>query len=110
MESILGIIINTQLYISLYYIAAWYLNYCSEIWGDTNKSSLKRLYRIIHKVGYLEQTNALFYNQNYHLVYYGTLQILRKSYNNSAADNIQTWFIGTGKFKQYEQQLCQFVD
>ena len=46
-----------------------YLNYCSEVWGNTYKSALsgltvlqKRAIRIIHKVKYREHTNMLFFN------------------------------------------------
>ena len=48
-----------------------YLNYCTEVWGNTYKSSLnaliilqKRAIRIINKAGYRDHTNILFLNSN----------------------------------------------
>ena len=80
-----------------------YLNYCSEVWGNTYKSSLhslillqKRAIRIINNAGYRDHTNMLFLNSNVlkfvDLIKLNTAQIMYKARNNQLPGNIQKMF------------------
>ncbi len=80
-----------------------YLNYCSEIWGNTYKSSLqplcilqKRDIRIIHNVDYCEHTNQLFIQSKtlkfLDLVEFKTAHTMFKARNNMLPKNIQEMF------------------
>ena len=80
-----------------------YLNYCSEVWGNTYKSSLhsiillqKRAIRIINNAGYRDHTNILFLNSNIvkfvDLIEFNTAQIMYKARNNQLPGNIQKMF------------------
>ena len=80
-----------------------YLNYCSEVWGNTYKSSLhaitilqKRAIRIIHNVGYRDHTNSLFLNSNLlkfmDIIEYKTAIIMYKARNKQLPANIQVLF------------------
>ena len=80
-----------------------YLSYCSEVWGNTYRSSLhplcilqKRAMRIIHKTGYQEHTNQLFLHSKsfkfMDLISFKTAQIMFKAKNNSLPGHIQGIF------------------
>ena len=80
-----------------------YLYYCSEIWGNTYKSSLqplcilqKRAIRIIHIVTYHEHTNQLFIQSKTLkfpvLVEFKTAQTIFKARNYMLPKNIQAMF------------------
>ena len=64
-----------------------YLTYCVEVWGNNYKSSLcsltvlqKRAVRIIHKVGYLDQSFTI--SKYIDIVLYQTVQIMHKAKSN----------------------------
>lgn len=80
-----------------------YLDYCSEVWGNTYKSSLqaitslqKRAIRIIHNAGYRDHTNNLFLSSNLlkfmDIVEYKTAIIMYKVQNGILPRNIQERF------------------
>ena len=80
-----------------------YLNYCSEVWGNTYKCSLnaitilqKRAIRIINNAGFRDHTNALFIKSKIikfvDIVEYKTAQIMYKARNNQLPGNIQKLF------------------
>ena len=80
-----------------------YLNYCTEIWGNTYKCTLqplsilqKRAIRIIHNTGYREHTNPLFLQSKTlkltDLVQFHTAQIMYRASNNLLPANIQKLF------------------
>lgn len=80
-----------------------YLNYCSEVWGNTYKSSIhaitilqKRAIRIIHRAGYRDHTNILFLNSNLlkfiDIIALKTALIMYKAWNNQLPENIQVMF------------------
>lgn len=103
----------------LYCSLVWpYLNYCVEVWGNNYKSSLhslfilqKRAIRIIHKVGYLEQTNSLFLQPKWSkitdLVGNHTAQIMYKAQNKTQPGNILKLFSG-GEGRQDLRGKCNF--
>lgn len=96
-----------------------YLTYCVEVWGNNYKSSLhpliilqKRAVRIVHKVGYCDHTNTLFFQSKLlklsDLVDYYTAQLLFKANKNALPVNLQKLFMqregeynlrGCGNFK-----------
>ena len=80
-----------------------YLNYCTEVWGNTYKTSLhsltilqKKAIRIIHNVRYLDHTNPLFIRSKLlkftDLVEFQTTQIMFKAKINILPLNIQKLF------------------
>ena len=80
-----------------------YLNYCVEVWGNTYKSSLKKIctlqkraIRIIHNVGYLEHTNSLFLQSHIlkfmDLVNFRSMQMVFKARNYLLPRNLQIMF------------------
>ena len=80
-----------------------YLNYCTEVWGNTYKSSLnvltilqKRAIRIIHNSGYRDHTNRLFANSYLlkfiDIIEYKTALIMYKARHNHLPGNIQGMF------------------
>ncbi|XP_024116978.1 uncharacterized protein LOC112138628 [Oryzias melastigma] len=81
-----------------------YFTYCIEVWGNNYKSSLhplfllqKRAIRIIHKAGYLDHTNNLFYQSRilklYDLVDFYTAQLLYRASGKTLPYNIQKQFL-----------------
>lgn len=69
-----------------------YLNYCVEIWGNTYKSNINKIYllqkkaiRIANKVNYTASTNSLFVKQKalkfFDLVELNTAVVMYKAYN-----------------------------
>lgn len=80
-----------------------YLNYCSEIWGNTYKSTLqplvilqKRAIRIVHNVKFREHTNILFLKSKmlklFDLVEFKTAQFMYKARYRLLSGNIQNMF------------------
>ena len=80
-----------------------YLSYCVEVWGNTYKSSLKKLctlqkrsIRIIHNVGYLDHTNSLFLQSHIlkftDLVNFRSMQMVFKARNYLLPRNLQKMF------------------
>uniref|UniRef100_A0A3B3I2D7 Reverse transcriptase domain-containing protein n=1 Tax=Oryzias latipes TaxID=8090 RepID=A0A3B3I2D7_ORYLA len=90
-----------------------YFAYCIEIWGNKYKSSLhplfllqKRAVRIVHKAGYLDHTNNVFYQSRllklYDLVDFYTAQLLYR------ASGIWKRLCSINK-KQSQNQKCFFI-
>ena len=80
-----------------------YLNYCSEVWGNTYKSTLnsliilqKKAIRIINKAGYRDNTNILFLKSNLlkfiDIVEYKTAILMHRARYNNLPGNIQKMF------------------
>lgn len=80
-----------------------YLYYCSMIWGNTYKSTLrpivmlqKRVIRLIHKVGFLAHTNPLFLKSKimkfYDIVEFQSVQMLFKARHKLLPSQIQKRF------------------
>lgn len=80
-----------------------YMTYCVEVWGNTYPTNLqplsiiqKRAIRVVHKVGYLEHTNALFLRSNalkfMDIIEYKTAQIIYKARKNVLPRNLQDLF------------------
>ena len=80
-----------------------YLMYCVEVWGNNYKTSLgpitilqKRAIRVIHKVGYLDNTHPLFLQSKImkftDIVKLQTAQVLYKAKNKKLPCNIQKLF------------------
>ena len=80
-----------------------YLMYCVEVWGNNYKTSLgpvtilqKRAIRVIHKVGYLDNTHPLFLQSKIlkftDIVKFQTAQVLYKAKNKKLPNNIQKLF------------------
>ena len=89
-----------------------YLSYCVEVWGNTCKETTKpvnllqkRAIRIIHKAGYIDNTNALFINSGllkfYDLVELQTLLVMFKANGKTLPTKLQKMFnmINEGKKK-----------
>ena len=94
---------NKSLHILFCSLVLPYLNYCTEVWGNTYKGSLeplfilqKRAIRIIHNVGYREHTNSLFVQSKitklYDIVEFQTAQFLYKARNNLLPSHLQKMF------------------
>ena len=77
--------------------------YCVEVWGNNYKTSLgpvtilqKRAIRVIHKVGYLDNTHPLFLQSKImkftDIVKFQTAQVLYKAKNKKLPNNIQKLF------------------
>ena len=80
-----------------------YLTYCTEVWGNTYRSSVEPLYRlqkrairIINNAGYLEHTNKLFLKSEilkiYDIIEFHTVQFLYKARNNILPNHLQELF------------------
>lgn len=80
-----------------------YLSYCSEIWGNANKTNIdvliklqKRAIRLINKVGYREPTNKLFIQSNTlkftDILCIKILEIMYRAFNKSLPSGIQKLF------------------
>uniref|UniRef100_A0A8C7XUM2 Reverse transcriptase domain-containing protein n=1 Tax=Oryzias sinensis TaxID=183150 RepID=A0A8C7XUM2_9TELE len=81
-----------------------YFTYCIEIWGNNYKSSLHSLFllqkqavRVVHKAGYLDHTNNLFYQSRllklHDLVDFYTAQLLYRASWKLLPSNIQKQFL-----------------
>ena len=80
-----------------------YLMYCVEVWGNNYNTSLapvtilqKKAIRVIHKVGYLDNTHSLFLQSKImkftDMVKFQTAQVMYKAKNNKLPNNIQKLF------------------
>jgi len=80
-----------------------YLHYCTEVWGNTYKTTLqticttqKKAIRIVCNAGYYEHTNDLFLTLQTlkfeDIVDLKTIQIMYKAKNKVLPSNIQKWF------------------
>ena len=81
-----------------------YMNYCSEVWGNTYKTTInslitiqKRAIRLINNAGYRDHTHSLFLGSHVlkftDLVDFKTLQIMYKARYNLLPVNVQSKFL-----------------
>ena len=81
-----------------------YMYYCSEVWGNTYKTTLntlvtlqKRAIRLINNVGYRDHTHRLFTESHVlkftDMVNYKTLQVMYKARYNQLPLNVQNKFL-----------------
>ena len=81
-----------------------YLNYCSEVWGNTHKTTLnaltilqKRAVRVINNAGYRDHTHTLFLQSHLlkfkDMVDFKTLQIMYKARHNQLPANVRNKFL-----------------
>jgi len=96
-----------------------YLNYCSEIWGNTFKTNLrqivtlqKKAIRIICNIEKYEHTTPLFKRLNilkfHDLVKLNTASTMYKIFHNQMPENIQKFF-ELKKYKYPQRQLNNFT-
>ena len=81
-----------------------HLNYCSEVWANTYKTSLnkivvlqKRVIRIIHRVDRLSHTSLLFHKMSslnfLDIVRFKSLMVMFKAYTNGLPKTLQSYFV-----------------
>ena len=81
-----------------------YLYYCSEVWGNTYKTTIKplitlqkRAIRVINNVGHLDHTHSLFLQSHLlkftDMVDFKTLQVMHKARYNQLPANVRSIFL-----------------